>query len=114
MLNQDERESYVIEPTSLPTAAFIREHADFHDVVHVYGDIDLSNSRELEQAIQMPRSVDRALVVDLSNCVYMDSTALGVLVRTKKNLGHDFKLLTQDGSNVNRLLEVSGLDGFLR
>lgn len=114
MLNQDERELPVVEPSTLPTAAFIREHADFHDVVHVYGDIDLSNSGDLEHAIQMPRSVDRALVVDLSNCVYMDSTALGVLVRAKKNLGHHFKLITLDGSNVNRLLEVSGLDGFLR
>ena len=114
MIQQDDRDLSVVEPSPLPAAAFIREHADFHDVVHVYGDVDLSNSADLEQAIQMPRSVDRALVVDLSNCVYMDSTALGVLVRAKKSLGHHFKLITLDGGNVSRLLEVSGLDRFLR
>ena len=114
MLNQDLPELSIIEPSELPTAAFIREQADFHDVVHVYGDVDLANSGDLERAIQLARNGERGVVVDLSNCIYMDSTALGVLVRAKKNLGHHFKLLTQDGSNVNRLLELSGLDGFLR
>jgi anti-anti-sigma factor len=113
MINPDDRDLTVVEPPALPSAAFIREHADFHDVIHVYGDVDLSNSSELEHAISGLRSVDRGVVVDLSNCVYMDSTALTVLVRAKKNLGHDFRIFTQPSGNVARLLEVSGLSGFL-
>lgn len=112
MINPDERIISVVEPT-ISSAAFIREHADFHDIIHVYGDVDLSNSGDMETAITMPRSVDRSVLMDLTNCVYMDSTALGVLVRAKKNLGHNFKVLVPQGGNVSRLFEVSGLSGFL-
>lgn len=113
MIEPDDKDFVVVEPTAIPGAAFIREHADFHDIIHVYGDVDLANSNELELAIGGLRSVDRGVVVDLSNCVYMDSTALGVLVRAKKTLGHDFRTFVPPSGNVARLLEVTGLSDFL-
>lgn len=113
MIQTDDQDFIVVEPTAIPVAAFIREHADFNDIIHVYGDVDLSNSSELEVAISGLRSADRGVVVDLSNCLYMDSTALSVLVRAKKNLGHDFRTFVPPSGNVARLLEVTGLSGFL-
>ena len=112
MITPDDQVIDVVEP-SIASAAFIREHADFTDLIHVYGDVDLSNSADMERAINMPRAVDRGVVVDLGNCNYMDSTGLSVLVRAKKMLGAQLKILKPENGNVSRLFELSGLATFL-
>ena len=79
MTISEERFTDLQEPPSA-IAAFIREPSDFVETIHVYGDVDLSNSVELERAINAPRPADHSIVVDLANCQYVDSTALATLV----------------------------------
>ena len=58
----------------------------------------------------------RRIVVDLGGVTFVDSTILGVLVRTARRLatGGGELVLATDDARILRTLEVTGLDGHLR
>jgi len=92
-----------------PNAAFIRERVGQTEFVHVYGDVDLANVAELERSFNGPHSLETRLFADLTNCRYMDSTGLAVLVRAKKNFGDKFSVAVEPGGNLERLLQLTSL-----
>jgi anti-sigma B factor antagonist len=83
-------------------------------VVMPHGDIDLTTSEALRVA--MDRAVDEgstAIVLDLSDVTFMDSTALGVLVTFHRRLG-DRLVLAAAQPVVLRLLEITKFTSVLR
>jgi anti-sigma B factor antagonist len=81
-------------------------------VVSLAGELDLYNAEAvrsvlLEECARRPERV----VVDLSRVVFIDSTALGVLIeaRTKLENRRAF-LLASPAVETRRALEISGLD----
>jgi len=112
MINRGE-EAYYRSPCESPNAAFIRERVGEIEFVHVYGDVDMANVEELERSINGPHSLQTRIFADLSNCRYMDSTGLAVLVRAKKNFGEKFSVAVEPGSNLDRLLKLTSLYGIL-
>jgi len=64
---------------------------------------------ELERSINGPHSLQTRIFADLTNCRYMDSTGLAVLVRAKKNFGEKFSVGVEPGSNVERILKLTSL-----
>jgi anti-anti-sigma factor len=73
--------------------------------VTIAGEIDLYTASELERALEQDAS---EFVVDLLDCDFIDSTALGVLVAARARV--DSLTLIARGLEVQRILEISGID----
>ena len=80
-------------------------------VVSVVGELDLYTVPELEREL-LAADGARSVVVELSECTFIDSTTLGVLVAANRRLGlTDARLLIVASSvEISRPFEVTGLD----
>lgn len=79
-------------------------------VVSVAGELDLYTAPEFEQAVPSLNGNDERVVVDLSECTFIDSTGLGILVQADRGVGRGALLIVATGLEVLRAFEVSGLD----
>ena len=79
-------------------------------VLRVRGELDLSTAAEFERAFAPDDGAAGRVVVDLSECTFIDSTGLGILVKADRRDDHDGLFIVASGSEVLRALEVSGLD----
>ncbi|HWD70189.1 MAG TPA: STAS domain-containing protein [Solirubrobacteraceae bacterium] len=80
-------------------------------VVTVSGELDVASSQALEHELAKLHGVP-TVIVDLRALTFIDSTGLGVLVRTHqacKEQGRRLGLVRGNGQ-VNRLLNLTGLD----
>jgi anti-sigma B factor antagonist len=82
-------------------------------VVSVAGELDMYTVPAFKQQL-LEAFHDGAgrIVVDLSDCEFLDSTALGVLVGMRERLGEDEHrlLLVAEQRNVVKIFEITGLD----
>lgn len=80
-------------------------------VVSVAGELDLYTVRELERALVAADGA-RSVVVELSECTFIDSTALGTLLAAKSRLGRAGAELSLAGAEaaIRRTFQVTGLD----
>ena len=84
--------------------------ADETHVVSVAGELDLYTAPEFEEALALNGSEPGRVVVDLSECTFIDSTGLGILLKAERHVGRDALLIVATGLQVLRAFEVSGLD----
>ena len=82
-------------------------------VISVAGELDLYTAPELKPALMAASGGGPgAVIVDLTECTFIDSTALGILVKAKKALAAEaieLSLVTSD-RNILRVFEITGLD----
>ena len=83
--------------------------ADGTYVVSVAGELDLYTAPVLEEALELNGDASGRVVVDLSECTFLDSTGLAILVRADRRIGAAL-LVVACGRQVLRTFEVSGLD----
>jgi len=83
-------------------------------VVRVDGELDLATCSELQQALERADLAGR-IVVDLSGCTFLDSSALRVLVqqaRAAETAGGAIALVTKD-PGILRVLEIAKTETML-
>ncbi len=79
-------------------------------VADVRAEIDISNSQLLEtDLLEIPHDASSKLVVALSDCTYIDSSGLRVLIRLSNALGTRLAVVAKPGSHARRLIDVAGL-----
>jgi anti-sigma B factor antagonist len=82
-------------------------------LVSVAGELDMHSAPDLERELRAALDGGaEVVIVDLAKCDFIDSTALGVLVSTRKELeptGGRISLITSD-SNIRRVFEITGFD----
>jgi anti-sigma B factor antagonist len=83
-------------------------------VVSVTGEIDLATGPALERALLALPDDDgvMSVIVDLTDCTFMDSTGLHVLVRSRRRfdgLGRRFAIASPNPT-VLKVLEITQLD----
>jgi anti-sigma B factor antagonist len=81
-------------------------------VVRLGGELDLYNANEVRSSLvdACAESPER-IVVDLGEVEFIDSTALGILIEARTNLGNGRAfLLAAPGLETRRALKISGLD----
>jgi anti-sigma B factor antagonist len=80
--------------------------------VTVSGEVDLATAGALWDTLQKAAVPGTTLVVDLSGTLFMDSSGLDVLLRTRRHLAAigSTIVLRSPHNRVRKLLEVSGLD----
>ena len=77
-------------------------------LVRVNGELDLATTPQLEDALSS--SLARgALVVDLTLCTFLETTAIRILVRTARSVGDGMSLVASDPS-ILRVLELARVD----
>lgn len=82
------------------------------NTVSVFGELDQATVPELRSALAEALGEGNAVLVDLSDCDFIDSTGLSLLVEAKRKLAEDerhFGVCCPD-VDVRRLLELTGID----
>jgi anti-sigma B factor antagonist len=78
------------------------------------GELDLDSANELEQAVREVYASGNGLVIDLRKVTFMDSTGLRALIVAGtlcEEVGHELQIIP--GEDIQRILEISGLDRVL-
>jgi anti-sigma B factor antagonist len=101
------------QPTSRPFGIFQRELDRRTSVIAIEGELDLATAPRLKwMLIDALEAGHEELIVDLSPTIFIDSTALGVLVVVNRSLGVDARMaIVCPRGNVLKIFELSGLDG---
>jgi anti-sigma B factor antagonist len=82
-------------------------------VVSVSGEVDLATAPELERALHaLPEHRVASLIVDLTDCSFMDSTGLHLLIRTQQRFnGSRGRLaIVSPNPTLLRVFEITRLD----
>ena len=80
----------------------------------VTGELDLDSANKLEEAVREACASGAELVIDLRKVTFMDSTGLRVLIVAGtlcEEMGHELRIIP--GEDIQRILEISGLDRVL-
>jgi anti-anti-sigma factor len=87
---------------------------DRTSVIHVAGELDLSTVAAFDAELEQSLSAGR-IVVDLSECTFLDSSALQSLVRAQRTIrdGGGAIALVVPPRPVRRVIEVAALDRFV-
>lgn len=82
-------------------------------VLSIAGELDLHTAPQFEEELLRALGNEPvAMVVDLTECEFLDSTALGILVRMREHFGSSptgVSLVAAD-HHVRKLFEITGLD----
>ena len=83
-------------------------------IIHVVGELDLSTIAALDAELELSLPVGR-VVVNLSECTFIDSSALRSLVRAQRAVseGGGSLALVAPSQAARRVLEVTALDRFI-
>jgi anti-anti-sigma factor len=83
-------------------------------LLEVNGELDLSTATQLEgpleEAVNSPKA---AVLIDLTDCTFIDSTGIALIVRGWQKLegnGNGHLAICSPTEQVRRVLDVSGLD----
>lgn len=87
-------------------------------VFTVHGELDMNTAPELEQALEVALADEEAAVMlDLSDCEFIDSTGIALIVRTWQRLDRDAGnggkgkfILCCVNHQVRRLLKITGVE----
>jgi anti-anti-sigma factor len=78
------------------------------------GELDMDSANKLEDAVREVCASGTGLVIDLRKVTFMDSTGLRVLVIAGalcEEMGYELRIIP--GEDIQRILEISGLDRVL-
>jgi anti-anti-sigma factor len=87
-------------------------------VVVVRGELDLSTASDLEAPLEEAIAAkDASVLIDLSDCEFIDSTGIALIVRAWQRLdrgadgeGSGRVVICSDNDQVRRVLEITGLE----
>jgi anti-anti-sigma factor len=87
-------------------------------VVAIRGELDLSTASDLEGPLEEAiASKDASVLIDLSDCEFIDSTGIALIVRAWQRLdraadgdGSGRVVISSDNDQVRRVLEITGLE----
>jgi anti-sigma B factor antagonist len=83
--------------------------------VSVGGELDLSSASRLEEALREQVEQRSAVLIDLTELRFIDSSGIGVLMRAKKiDEGAAIGVLIEEGSQVARIFAVAGVEQAVR
>jgi anti-anti-sigma factor len=96
-----------------PSDSVSVESRDGIIIVHVHGDIDVSNVSVLTAALSVGRDEPRGVVIDLSAARFFDSSGLRAVFQIGTTLharGGKLALAVPPAAPLRRLLEISGAE----
>jgi anti-anti-sigma factor len=98
-----------------PFEVKVGEPQDGVRTISVRGELDLSTAPDRERPLEETLAGDRgSILIDLSECEFIDSTGIALIVRAWQRLvsdgdGRELALCSQN-DQVRRVLEITGLE----
>ena len=93
--------------------AIILESRPEGEILHVFGEVDLTSVDELRSAIDSAAASGPHVIVDLEPCTYIDSTILSVLMRASDTYAGRFQIVVPPSGIVRRVFTITSLIGQL-
>jgi anti-anti-sigma factor len=93
--------------------AIILESRSEGEILHVFGEVDLTSVDELRSAIDRAAAGGPNVIVDLEPCTYIDSTILTVLMRASDTYAGRFQIVVPPSGIVRRVFTITSLIGQL-
>ena len=93
--------------------AIILESRPEGEILHVFGEVDLTSVDELRSAIDRAAAGGPHVIVDLEPCTYIDSTILSVLMRASDTYAGRFQIVVPPSGIVRRVFTITSLIGQL-
>jgi anti-sigma B factor antagonist len=94
-----------------------RTRSDGYELLTVEGELDIATASRMITALnEAVADMSRPLVVDLSQCVFMDSTGLALLINARRRVvrsGHGFAIVCPSGP-IARVFEIADMVESLR
>ena len=83
-------------------------------VLAVRGELDLGTAPDLEPELQAALAAPESVLIDLTECEFIDSTGIALIVRAWQRIvaeddGKRRLMIAGHGEQVGRVLEISGL-----
>ena len=81
--------------------------------ISVRGELDLSTAPDLEGPLEQAlESGESSVLIDLSQCEFIDSTGIALIVRAWQRLDSDGNglVICSQNDQVRRVLEITGLE----
>ncbi len=95
------------------TAIFIHESSPWAEILCASGELDLAVVPQFSSALEKLFEAGLPVVLDLSECTYLDSTILRVLVGACNAWPARFGIVIPLGARVRRVFQVAGLESAL-
>lgn len=80
--------------------------------IHMRGEIDLNNINKIEKVLEEGIKEDKNIIVDMKDVRFIDSTGIGLLVKTYKTLkqkGNRIEIRNATG-NVRKVFKITCLE----
>lgn len=89
---------------------FVHDDTDARGaIVHVFGEATFADADAFASVVTGAVRIGRPVVIDMTECNYMDCAAIGVIVRAAKGIGDYLRLVVPRGTQGYRLLDVTAL-----
>lgn len=98
---------------ALLAGAVVHEPTARGEVVHVVGDVDRHNVCELEEVLDRVLHLYRDVIIDLTQCRYIGSLGVRLLLRARQRCGGTFETLVRPASSTARQLSRARVDELL-
>lgn len=117
--DREYREEQDLEHEREPVPAsyqLIRETIGDVEILRALGELDLATAPELEANLRSigSRNGVRAIVMDLTDCRYLDSTTLAVFVRVTRDFDERLSLVVPPDNRITRIFAIVELDRLLQ
>jgi anti-anti-sigma factor len=104
--------------TDVPSFELVVDSGEDHVTFTPRGELDLATAPELEdKVLGAVRDGDKAVVLDLRELTFMDSTGVRTIVsahQVAEQTGHELRVVRPPrDSAVSRVIEISGIDDAL-
>ena len=96
-------------PNRAERCAVIHESENGLEILHVYGEADLTAVGEFETALESAAASGRPVVIDLGPCQYLDSTMLSAFVKANQTYLGRFWIVVPQTGIVRRLFTITSL-----
>ena len=100
----------------VPFGVRSENHSDGVRIVSIRGELDLNTAPQLESELERIRRSSGSVVVNLSDCEFIDSTGVALLVNAWQHVdrtggsGNGRLVLCCPNRQVRRLLDITGVE----
>ena len=95
----------------------VRETSDpLRRIVSIRGELDLHSGQKVRRVLSTAAPDNRALLIDLTECTFIDSSGLASLIETSRVRGPERRpvIVCEPGGTVAQLISLTGVDRIFR
>ncbi len=91
------------------TNRFLCDSSGNEAVVSIIGEVDIANISDFDSALQTALASNKPVIIDLTQCRYLDSTFVSSLLKTVKTCPK-LRLTAKAGSSTEKVFKITGLE----